>query len=106
MLGLFLLLNKILLIKKGKCCWVPVAHTCNPSYSGGRDQKDHSSKPAQGNSSRHPILKKPITKKGLVEWLKVQALSSNPRTTKKKKKKRKMPADSTVRWVCNLIKCS
>jgi hypothetical protein len=21
--------------------WVPVAHTCNPSYSGGRDQEDH-----------------------------------------------------------------
>jgi hypothetical protein len=24
-----------------------VAHTCNPSYSGGRDQEDHSSKPAR-----------------------------------------------------------
>jgi hypothetical protein len=23
-----------------------VAHACNPSYSGGRDQEDHSSKPA------------------------------------------------------------
>jgi hypothetical protein len=22
------------------------AHACNPSYSGGRDQEDHSSKPA------------------------------------------------------------
>jgi hypothetical protein len=33
-------------------------------------------------------LKKPITKKGLVEWLKVKALSSNPSTTKKKKKKK------------------
>jgi hypothetical protein len=28
----------------------PVAHTCNPSYSGGRDQEDRSSKPAQANS--------------------------------------------------------
>jgi hypothetical protein len=27
---------------------VPVAHSCNPSYSGGRDQEDHSSKPALG----------------------------------------------------------
>jgi hypothetical protein len=35
-----------------------VAHTCNPTYSGGRDQKDHGSKPAQANSSRVPILKK------------------------------------------------
>jgi hypothetical protein len=23
-----------------------VAHACNPSYSGGRDQEDHGSKPA------------------------------------------------------------
>jgi hypothetical protein len=29
-------------------------------------------------------LKKPITKVGLVEWLKVKALSSNPGTEKKK----------------------
>jgi hypothetical protein len=35
-----------------------VAHACNPSYSGGRDQEDHSSKPAQAP-----------TQKGLVEWL-------------------------------------
>jgi hypothetical protein len=48
----------------------PMAHTCNPSYSGGRDKVDHGSKPAWGNSSQDPILKKP-NKKGLVEWLKV-----------------------------------
>jgi hypothetical protein len=29
-----------------------MSHTCNPSYSGGRDQKAHGSKPAQANSSR------------------------------------------------------
>jgi hypothetical protein len=29
----------------------PVAHTCNPSYSGDRDQKDRGSKAAQVNSS-------------------------------------------------------
>jgi hypothetical protein len=50
---------------------VLVAHAYNPSYSGGRDQKDLGSKPAQANSLRDPILKKPLTKKGLVEWLKV-----------------------------------
>jgi ribosomal protein S21 len=33
-----------------------------------------------------PYLKKPTTKVGLVEWLKVKALSSNPSTKKKKKK--------------------
>jgi hypothetical protein len=30
----------------------PVAHTCNPSYSGGREQEDRGSKPAWSNSLR------------------------------------------------------
>jgi hypothetical protein len=42
---------------------VLVAHTCNPSYSGDRDQEDHGSKPPQANSSQGPILKIPITKR-------------------------------------------
>jgi hypothetical protein len=63
---------------------VPVAHACNPTYSGGRDQEDHGLKPAQANSLQDPILKKPFTKTGLVEWLKVKALSSSPSTTQKK----------------------
>jgi hypothetical protein len=29
----------------------PVAHAYNPNYSGGRDQEDHSLKPAWANSS-------------------------------------------------------
>jgi hypothetical protein len=48
--------------------WAKVAHACNPSYSGGRNQEDHGLKPAQANSSQAPISK-PITNKGLVEWL-------------------------------------
>jgi hypothetical protein len=28
-----------------------MAYACNPSYSGGRDQKDQGLKPAQTNSS-------------------------------------------------------
>jgi hypothetical protein len=52
-------------------CWVLVAHTCNPSYSGGRDQYDCGSKPAQANSLAYLKIKTTITKKGLVEWLKV-----------------------------------
>jgi hypothetical protein len=35
----------------------PVAHTCNPSYSGVRDQEDQSSKPTWANSSWDPISK-------------------------------------------------
>jgi hypothetical protein len=34
-------------------------------------QEDHGSKPTQANSSQDPTSKKYITKKGLVEWLKV-----------------------------------
>jgi hypothetical protein len=50
-----------------------VAHACNPSYSGGRDQEDCGSKPAWANGSENlSQKKKKITKiKGLVEWLKV-----------------------------------
>jgi hypothetical protein len=39
---------------------VPVAYAYNPSYnySGGRDQEDHGSNPAWGNSSPDPLLEK------------------------------------------------
>jgi hypothetical protein len=43
--------------------WVPVAHACNSNYSGGRDQEDHSLKPAQTNSSMKPYLEKTNHKK-------------------------------------------
>jgi hypothetical protein len=60
-----------------------VAHTCNPSYSGGRDQEDYSSKPAWANSLRDPISKIPITKRaGGV------AQGEGPEIAKKKKKKK------------------
>jgi hypothetical protein len=34
---------------------VPVVHTYNPSYLGGRDQEDRSSKPAWANSLREML---------------------------------------------------
>jgi hypothetical protein len=37
--------------QKDKGSQVLVAHTCNLSYSGDRDQEDHSSKTAWANSS-------------------------------------------------------
>jgi hypothetical protein len=72
-----------------------MAHTNNHSYSGGRDQEDCGSKPAQANSSMRPYLEKPFTKIGLVEWCKVKALSSSPSTTKKKKKKERKKKKKT-----------
>jgi hypothetical protein len=69
-----------------------VAHTCNLSYLGGRDQEDCGSKLARANSLQDPIWKKKkitkITKRG-AEWLKVEAPSSHPSTKKKKEKKKK-----------------
>jgi hypothetical protein len=60
-----------------------VAHAYNPSNSVGRDQEDHSSKPAWANSSQDPSLKIPITEKRWVEWLKAKSLSSSPTPEKK-----------------------
>jgi hypothetical protein len=40
-----------------------VAHTCNPSYSGGRGQKYCSSKPPWANSLRNLISKTPFTER-------------------------------------------
>jgi hypothetical protein len=47
----------------------------------GRDQEDRDSKPAWVNGLPDPAEKKPITKIGLVEWLKVKALSSKASKT-------------------------
>jgi hypothetical protein len=43
-------------ITKQFTSWAPVAHTYNPSYSGGRDQEYHGSKPPQ--KTVQEILKK------------------------------------------------
>jgi hypothetical protein len=40
-----------------------VAHICNPSYSGGRNEEDHSTKPAMTNSFQGPISKNPSQKR-------------------------------------------
>jgi hypothetical protein len=46
---------------------MPVAGTCNSSYSGARDQEDHSSKPDRANSSRELTSKKTHHKKSTDE---------------------------------------
>jgi hypothetical protein len=45
--------------QKKKKSQVPMAHACNPRYSGGRDQEDHSLKLVWANGSRDPISKTP-----------------------------------------------
>jgi hypothetical protein len=72
-------------MKKEKASRVLVAHACNPSYSGSRDQEDFSSKPAQANSSQ--------------KWVGgvAQGVGSEvkPHNAKKKKRKRKTDMIST-----------
>jgi hypothetical protein len=60
--------------------WALVTHVYNPSYSGSRDQEDCGSKPAKIVCETLPGKKHHKT--GLVELLKVQALSSSPSTAK------------------------
>jgi hypothetical protein len=52
-----------MLIKNLCTSQVSVAHACNPSYSGGSNQEDWGSKPAQANSLRNPNVKIPDTKR-------------------------------------------
>jgi hypothetical protein len=82
--------------KKRKSSQAPVARSCNPGYSGSRDQEDHGSKPAWANSFVRPYLKKTFTKIELVEWLKVKALSSSPSTYKKKEEENFQSTDKRL----------
>jgi hypothetical protein len=63
-------------------CWALVAHACNPTYSGRRDEEDHGLKTSQTNSSRASISKIPNTKRagGMA-----QGMSSSLAPQKKKK---------------------
>jgi hypothetical protein len=38
--------------------WALLAHACNPSYSGGRQQEDQGLKPALGITSKIPNTKR------------------------------------------------
>jgi hypothetical protein len=71
-----------------KTNWALVAHACNPSYSEGRDQEDHSSKPAWPNTSRDPIWKKKSQKKGWWSGSRCRPWVQVPVPQKKEEKKR------------------
>jgi hypothetical protein len=73
-------------VKSSRISQALVAHAWNPSYSIGRDQGDHGSKPAQANSLGDPISKKTITKNSWWSGSGV-GLEFKPQYCKKKKKK-------------------
>jgi hypothetical protein len=66
-----------------------VAHACNTSYSGGRDQEDHNLKPAQANSLQDPISENPIIKKLAGGVAQGEGPEFKPQYCKKKKKKKR-----------------
>jgi hypothetical protein len=68
-----------------------VAHAYNPCYTGGRDQEDHSLKPAQANSFRDPILKKTLHKKRAGGVPQGVGPEFKPQYRKKKERKKKSP---------------
>jgi hypothetical protein len=73
--------------------WALVTHTYNPSYSRGRDQEDHGSKPARANSLQDAISKKSHHKKSWWSgsrcrpWVQAPVLQKNKYINKKYKQK-------------------
>jgi hypothetical protein len=66
-----------------------VAHTCNLSYRGGRDQENHGSKPAWANSSVSPYLEKPFIKSRAGGVTQGEGPELKHQYCKKRKKKKK-----------------
>jgi hypothetical protein len=66
---------------------VLVAYSCNPSYSGSRDQEDHGSRPDRANSPRNTISKKPSHKKRAGEVAQSVGPEFKPQTCQKKRKR-------------------
>jgi hypothetical protein len=98
--------QKLLVIAKQKskgASQALVAHTCNPSYSGGRDQKGHSSKPTPANSPQDPILKKTFTKKGWWSGSRCRPLAQNQYWEKKKEKRTTFKEASQLREHCTSL---
>jgi hypothetical protein len=61
-------------------CQALVTYSCNPSYWGGRDQGDGSSKPAKANISSDITSKIPLQKRlaELLKWYRLQCLPNKP----------------------------
>jgi hypothetical protein len=63
-----------------------VAHACNSSYSGGKDQEDLGSKPAQANNSMRTYLKKTLHKNRAGGVVQGEGPEFKPQYQKKKKR--------------------
>jgi hypothetical protein len=77
-----------LIQKRENVSQVLVAHGCNPSYSGGRDQEDHVLKPAQANSLWDLSQKKNPSQKRAGGVAQGVGSEFKPQYWKKKKKRK------------------
>jgi hypothetical protein len=84
-------------------CWVLVTHACNPSNTGGRDQEDHGSKPAEVNNSVRPYLEKSFTKRA-DRVAQGEGPEFKPSTAKKRK--RNMPQTVLSKAEFELLPCT
>jgi hypothetical protein len=87
-------------------CWESVADTYNQSYSSGRDQEDHSLRPAWENSSQDPISKTPNRKKGRQSGssgrgltYQVWGLEFKPQYHQKERKEKKPEIESLLKLI-------
>jgi hypothetical protein len=79
-----------------------VAHACNPSFSGDRDQEDRGSKPAQANSLLlRPYLKKNPSQKKSWRSIEPEPVFKPQLWKKRKKKERKKKKMEKMRWRMN-----
>jgi hypothetical protein len=73
---------------KKKQSWVLVAHACNPSNLGGRDQEDCGLKPAQANRSVRSYLEKTLHQNRAGGVAQGEGPEFKPQYRKKKKKRK------------------
>jgi hypothetical protein len=78
-----------------------MAHTCNPSYSGDRDQEDPGLKSAPTNSWRNPIEKNPSLKGW---WQVAQDVDPEFKPQYHKKKKKDIFLKEKYDFYCNDFK--
>jgi hypothetical protein len=80
-----------------------LAHTSNPSFSGGRGQEELRSKPDWANSLQDPILKKTHHKNRTGSESRCRPCVQTPAKQQKKKKKRKRKTLSWCQWLTPVI---
>jgi hypothetical protein len=80
------------------------AHACHPSYSGGRDQEDHSWRPVKANSLQDHISKKKKKPQKRIGGV-AQGLGPEFKLQVTHKKKKKERERQELYWLLYQRKC-